>query len=43
MRISQDVRDYAKKGMAEKSREFTDGGSEIYRKSAPGQPIKAAE
>ncbi len=43
MKITQDVRDYAKKGMAETSREFKDGDSEIYRKTAPNQPIKAAE
>ena len=33
MKISQEVRDFAeqKKGMEEKSKEFTEGGSEIYR------------
>jgi len=33
MKISQEVRDFAeqKKGMEEKSKEFTDGGSEIYQ------------
>jgi phosphomethylpyrimidine synthase len=30
MKISQEVRDYAAKGMAEKSREFRDKGAEIY-------------
>jgi phosphomethylpyrimidine synthase len=31
MKISQEVRDYANSGMAEKSQEFRDQGSEIYR------------
>ncbi|MDP6262681.1 MAG: phosphomethylpyrimidine synthase ThiC, partial [Rhodospirillales bacterium] len=43
MKITQDVRDYARKGMAGKSREFIEGGGEIYRKAASGPPIKAAE
>jgi phosphomethylpyrimidine synthase len=30
MKITQEVRDYAEKGMAEKSKEFVDKGSEIY-------------
>jgi phosphomethylpyrimidine synthase len=30
MKISQEVREYAAKGMAEKSREFRDKGAEIY-------------
>jgi phosphomethylpyrimidine synthase len=33
MKISQDVREYAEKGMAEKSVEFVKTGAEIYRKS----------
>ena len=33
MKISQDVRDFAEKGMAEKSVEFVRQGAEIYRKS----------
>jgi phosphomethylpyrimidine synthase len=33
MKISQDVREYAEKGMAEKSVEFVKAGAEIYRKS----------
>jgi phosphomethylpyrimidine synthase len=33
MKISQDVREYAEKGMAEKSVEFVKSGAEIYRKS----------
>jgi phosphomethylpyrimidine synthase len=33
MKISQDVREFAEKGMAEKSVEFVKGGAEIYRKS----------
>jgi phosphomethylpyrimidine synthase len=32
MKISQDVREYAEKGMAEKSVEFVKAGAEIYRK-----------
>jgi phosphomethylpyrimidine synthase len=30
MKITQDVREYAEKGMAEKSREFVEKGGEIY-------------
>ena len=30
MKITQDIRDYAQSGMAEKSKEFKDKGSEIY-------------
>ena len=30
MKISQEIRDYAEAGMQEKSREFRDGGAEIY-------------
>jgi phosphomethylpyrimidine synthase len=33
MKISQDVREYAEKGMAEKSVEFVKAGAEIYHKS----------
>ena len=33
MKISQDVRDYAEKGMAEKAIEFVKQGGEIYRKT----------
>jgi len=33
MKISQDVREYAEKGMAEKSVEFVKGGGEVYRKA----------
>ena len=33
MKITQDVRDYAEKGMKEKSAEFLENGSEIYRKA----------
>ena len=32
MKITQDVRDYARKGMAEKSVEFRRAGAEVYRK-----------
>jgi phosphomethylpyrimidine synthase len=35
MKISQDVREYAEKGMAAKSIEFVDSGAEIYRKQKP--------
>jgi phosphomethylpyrimidine synthase len=34
MKISQDVRDYAEKGMAEKAVEFVKSGAEIYRKAS---------
>ncbi len=30
MKITQEVREYAEKGMAEKSREFVEGGAEVY-------------
>jgi len=30
MRITQDIRDYAKKGMDEMSRKFREGGNELY-------------
>jgi len=33
MKITQDVREYAKKGMQEKANEFKQGGAEIYRKA----------
>ncbi|MDE2140245.1 MAG: phosphomethylpyrimidine synthase ThiC [Gammaproteobacteria bacterium] len=33
MKITQDVREYAKKGMQEKAAEFKQGGAEIYRKA----------
>ena len=33
MKISQEVRDYAQSGMAEKSEEFVKGGSEIYKEA----------
>lgn len=33
MKISQEVRDYAAKGMQEKSLEFIQGGAEVYRKA----------
>jgi phosphomethylpyrimidine synthase len=36
MKISQDVRDYAEQGMAEKAVEFVQGGAEIYRKVPDG-------
>jgi phosphomethylpyrimidine synthase len=32
MKISQEVREYAQKGMAEMSDAFKSGGAEIYRK-----------
>ena len=32
MKITQDVRDYAEKGMEEKAVEFVKKGSEIYQK-----------
>ena len=35
MKISQDVREYAEKGMAAKSVEFVDSGAEIYRQPKP--------
>ncbi|AJQ97809.1 phosphomethylpyrimidine synthase ThiC [Gynuella sunshinyii] len=37
MKITQDVRDFAQQGMQEKSREFLDGGSEIYLKDVAGE------
>ncbi|MGH8278779.1 MAG: phosphomethylpyrimidine synthase ThiC [Gammaproteobacteria bacterium] len=33
MKITQDVREYARQGMAEKAREFQQGGTEIYHKT----------
>ncbi|PWB51663.1 MAG: phosphomethylpyrimidine synthase ThiC, partial [Nitrosomonadales bacterium] len=33
MKISQDVRDYAEKGMQEKSAEFVKAGAEVYHKA----------
>jgi phosphomethylpyrimidine synthase len=30
MRITQDIRDYAKKGMDEMSKKFREGGNELY-------------
>src|SRR5579859_8142838 len=42
MQISQEVRDYARSGMAEKSKEFLDHGAEIYR-DEHGRPRQAAE
>ena len=33
MKITQDVREYAKKGMQEKALEFRRGGAEVYRKA----------
>jgi phosphomethylpyrimidine synthase len=30
MKITQEVREYAERGMAEKSREFAEQGSEVY-------------
>ena len=35
MKITQDVREYAERGMAEKSREFAESGSEIYVPASP--------
>jgi len=35
MKISQDVREYAEKGMAAKAVEFVDSGAEIYRQEKP--------
>ena len=42
MQITQEIRDYAKSGMAEKSQEFLDQGAEIYTDER-GQPRAAAE
>jgi phosphomethylpyrimidine synthase len=42
MQISQEVRDYARAGMAEKSKEFLEHGAEIYT-DEQGQPRAAAE
>jgi phosphomethylpyrimidine synthase len=42
MQISQEVRDYARAGMAEKSKEFLEHGAEIYS-DEQGQPRAAAE
>jgi phosphomethylpyrimidine synthase len=42
MQITQEIRDYAKSGMAEKSKEFLEQGAEIYR-DEHGQPRAAAE
>jgi phosphomethylpyrimidine synthase len=33
MKITQDVREYAQKGMQEKAAEFKQRGAEIYRKA----------
>ena len=30
MKITQEVREYAERGMAEKSKEFVESGSEVY-------------
>ncbi len=35
MKITQEVREYAERGMAEKSREFLDQGAEVYVPAAP--------
>ena len=44
MKISQEVRAYAEKGMAEMSDTFRQSGSEIYRDAATGEPVtRAAE
>ncbi len=43
MKISQEVRDYAKAGMAEKSKEFLDTGAEIYQDVKKKAPADAAE
>ncbi len=42
MQITQEIRDYAKSGMAEKSKEFIEQGAEIYTDER-GQPRVAAE
>jgi phosphomethylpyrimidine synthase len=42
MQISQEVRDYARAGMAEKSKEFIEHGAEIYT-DEHGQPRAAAD
>ncbi|HEV8031943.1 MAG TPA: phosphomethylpyrimidine synthase ThiC [Stellaceae bacterium] len=42
MQITQEIRDYAKSGMAEKSREFREHGAEIYT-DEHGQPRVAAD
>ena len=42
MQISQEVRDYARSGMAEKSKEFLEKGAEIYT-DEHGQPRAAAD
>jgi phosphomethylpyrimidine synthase len=42
MQISQEVRDYARAGMAQKSKEFLEHGAEIYT-DEHGQPRAAAE
>ena len=39
MKISQEVREYAEKGMADMSQEFKKGGSEIYH-TADGKPVE---
>ncbi|MGH6990789.1 MAG: hypothetical protein ACREE3_12910, partial [Stellaceae bacterium] len=39
MKISQEVREYAQSGMAEKSKEFLDQGGEIY-KVVEGQRVE---
>jgi len=41
MQITQEIRDYAASGMAEKSEEFLTNGGEIYR-DEHGQPRAAA-
>jgi phosphomethylpyrimidine synthase len=35
MKITQEVREYAERGMAEKSREFTEKGAEVYVPVSP--------
>ncbi len=42
MQITQEIRDYARQGMAEKSKEFLETGGEIYR-DEHGQPRVAAD
>jgi len=41
MKITQEVREYAQRGMADKSREFAEKGGELYV-AGGGEPAEAA-
>jgi len=43
MKISQEVRDYAEKGMADMSKKFREEGGEIYKEEFADKTVEAAE